>query len=102
LRGVNYDSPNTATRLTQVYLCISTWRFFIFLGAAKNKMFIDTFPHEWQDFLSDNLTQLDTWVLNSISGMVANQTLPRGEEVVIFLSLLAIDTIGHAKKPGSK
>ncbi|ODM95408.1 GPI ethanolamine phosphate transferase 1 [Orchesella cincta] len=70
-------------------------------GSAKRKMFIATFPHEWQDFLSDNLKLLDTWVFDYLSGMIANQTLPRGKEVVVFLSLLAIDTIGHAKKPGS-
>ncbi|CAL8086821.1 unnamed protein product [Orchesella dallaii] len=71
-------------------------------GSAKRKMYTATFPHEWQDFMSDNLTVLDTWVFEHLSGMIADQTLPRGKEVVIFLSLLAIDTIGHAKKPGSK
>lgn len=60
------------------------------------------YPQEWQDFMGESLTTLDSWVFDSLVDLAKNKSLPEGSETIIFLHLLAIDTIGHSSKPESE
>lgn len=75
----------------------------IFSKGAAQQMYSATYPREWQDFMGENLTMLDTWVFDQFQELVRKKELPgEKDEAVIFLHLLAIDTIGHSAKPQSE
>lgn len=65
-------------------------------------MSVATYPSHYQDFMGENLTMLDSWVFDYLSDMARKKELPVSRETVIFLHLLATDTIGHSAKPESE
>lgn len=65
-------------------------------------MFMATYPHEWQDFTDKNVSHLDSWVFDYFKELAEQRKLPEVDKSVIFLHLLATDTIGHSAKPHSE
>jgi phosphatidylinositol glycan class N len=72
------------------------------IGAAKSKIFSETYSSDWQDFLAANSSVLDTWVYDRFEKLVQDKNLPPDENSLIFLHLLGIDNTGHATKPHSR
>jgi len=70
-------------------------------GDTSGKLYAESYPSEWQDFLAENSSVLDTWVLEKFTSLVNEKKLPIESGTVLFLHLLGIDNTGHAQKPKS-
>ena len=80
-------------------------------GAAgeQGRVSVDSYTKEMENFASDNMSSLDTWVFDRVeqffNSAMENTSLQlqlRQDGNVFFLHLLGCDTNGHVHKPHSK
>ena len=78
-------------------------------GSARDRVTTDSYEEDMEDFASEDLTQLDSWVFDRVESFfqsAANnhslQLQLRENGNVFFLHLLGCDTNGHVHKPHSK
>jgi len=78
-------------------------------GSAKDRVTTDSYEEDMEDFASEDLSQLDSWVFDRVEAFFENasnnhtlQLQLRESGNVFFLHLLGCDTNGHVHKPHSK
>jgi phosphatidylinositol glycan class N len=78
-------------------------------GSARERVTTDSYQEDMEDFASENLSELDTWVFDRVERFFKSasdnhtlQLLLRESGNVFFLHLLGCDTNGHVHKPHSK
>lgn len=71
-------------------------------GVGREKIYYESYPASWQDFLRSDSYKLDTWVLDQLKNLVAKHSLPMHDKLLIFLHMLGVDNTGHAHKPNSE
>ncbi len=65
--------------LYYIYMTFNKLSILMDLGAAENKMFSASYPSQWQDFMANDLTYLDSWVFNYLVDMAKQEKLPKEE-----------------------